>query len=655
MQLLFMYIEKYLALKTVGLNLGGSPFIFDYSPKEGTLEIGQNHLFINDFFKLSKSVKGPEINISAIIGKNGAGKTSLLKFMKENLCWGAGGIKEKGVFVFRLSESGAAGKTTEAQYLIYHHDDLKVSIIGDPDFSQMVSIEVYSEKISKLQAGTVTVYDELEEAKHASFIFYSNIIDRQKEDQLGNLHNISTNYLLNYDKLSINDVDNKYVVTKPEVVNESIGSILLTNSQVDSVSAFKSNELKRQIQFLSSKDASIMPFRMDLTISMSMDRTQEIITLDYLKKNETIATSLKFVIEAIDKVLQSFDKRLSTVGTAEEKVKINFYRALFMAVINNFARFNLYPLNTSILESLLHLEPKQFLIDLLLYVKDQIRERTDFTNKALIPFMEEFEHLLGGQKIFMDGEYKTVFIDLKSENDRIRFYRFIDFAVKASPYNSFLFFDWVGAPSSGEESMLSFYSRFYWLKAEDITSKLKNRIIILIDEGELYLHPLWQKQYIKLLIDYFSKLFASAKSIQVILTSHSPFVVSDLPKSNITFLDKDHKLNKVFVSELETHKHTFAANIHSLLTESFFMEDGLVGDFANEKINQVITLLTETSAKTIEQNKDYIEKLISIIGEPVIKAKLLSLLEDVLKTNLINLKEEMEELKERISKLEKRK
>ncbi|MGY0372657.1 hypothetical protein [Clostridium sp. JNZ J1-5] len=86
-------------------------------------------------------------------------------------------------------------------------------------------------------------------------------------------------------------------------------------------------------------------------------------------------------------------------------------------------------------------------------------------------------------------------------------------------------FDWYDM-SSGEKAMLNIFSRFY-----SITNLLREKdkeLIILIDEGESYFHPEWQRIYLNLLLTEFPKIFKN-KNIQIILSSNSPFVVSDLP------------------------------------------------------------------------------------------------------------------------------
>ncbi len=107
---------------------------------------------------------------------------------------------------------------------------------------------------------------------------------------------------------------------------------------------------------------------------------------------------------------------------------------------------------------------------------------------------------------------------------------------------------------------------------------------IILDEIELYAHPEMQKRYIQLLLENIDKLKEELNKIQglnFIFITHSPFILSDIPKQNILFLDngkpQDYK-----------RMNTFGANITDLLSDSFFINDGLMGDFAKGKIEDTI-------------------------------------------------------------------
>ncbi|HDR8066658.1 hypothetical protein AT261_09695 [Bacillus cereus] len=217
----------------------------------------------------------------------------------------------------------------------------------------------------------------------------------------------------------------------------------------------------------------------------------------------------------------------------------------------------------------------------------------------------------------------------------------------SSGMHPYITLNWNLQLSSGQKAMLDTFSRFYSVAIE-INNLADKNILILIDEGELYFHPQWQKSLLKDLLDFFKTIYH--KDIQVILTSNSPFIVSDLPKHNIVFIGKKAGGNSM-IDALVNKKQTFAANIHTLLSDSFFLEGELIGDFAKEKINWLINILSG-DIENIRRNEKKIRKLINLIGEPIIKNKLMSMLEDQLKINLIHVDNEIDNLKKRIMQLE---
>jgi len=127
---------------------------------------------------------------------------------------------------------------------------------------------------------------------------------------------------------------------------------------------------------------------------------------------------------------------------------------------------------------------------------------------------------------------------------------------------------------------------------EKIQEKNTN-VIIYLDEPDLTLHPEWQRKYLNELVKTFSSW---DKKIHFIITSHSPFIVSDIPKENIIFLENGKQIDG-----LEEKKQTFGQNIHTLLSDSFFMEDGLIGEFAKGKISEIKKLYQLTQDKRIQK------------------------------------------------------
>jgi predicted ATPase len=207
--------------------------------------------------------------------------------------------------------------------------------------------------------------------------------------------------------------------------------------------------------------------------------------------------------------------------------------------------------------------------------------------------------------------------------------------------------------SHGERSILLSNALIY----ESIINEKNQNILICLDEPELSLHPEWQKKYVNELIKMFSKV---DKNLHFIITSHSPFILSDLPKENIIFLEKGKQ-----VYPFDDGKQTFGANIHTLLSHGFFMKDGLMGEFAKDKIQSIIKYHEDIEKKEISE-ADKIEyktkkqkefwQIQSIIGDDYLKQVIKNHLIEIEKIVLGNdeaKKEEVKRLKAQIELLEK--
>jgi len=197
--------------------------------------------------------------------------------------------------------------------------------------------------------------------------------------------------------------------------------------------------------------------------------------------------------------------------------------------------------------------------------------------------------------------------------------------------------------SSGEQIILYYLGIFF-----RISDEIR---YIIIDEIDLYLHPTWQKEILNIIITF---LNFKKRTFNIILTTHSPFLLSDIPKQNIIFLDTDEEGKCKVVDGLKEKKQTFGANIHTLLSDSFFMEDGLMGEFAKGKIDKAITLLNQEYLS--DEELKYCEQIISIIGEPIVKNQLQRMLDSkrLKKIDEIDaIKSSMEAMQKRLDELEK--
>ncbi|PPK61662.1 putative AbiEii toxin of type IV toxin-antitoxin system [Malaciobacter marinus] len=205
--------------------------------------------------------------------------------------------------------------------------------------------------------------------------------------------------------------------------------------------------------------------------------------------------------------------------------------------------------------------------------------------------------------------------------------------------------------SEGERTQLMLFTKI----ANNLKSDRgdKNRLYFL-DEPDLSLHPNWQRKLINNISIIYKKLEYMNINIHFILTSHSPFILSDLPKENIIFLEEGKQ-----VHSFKENQQTFGANIHTLLSHGFFMKDGLMGEFAKSKISKILKFLSgENKFIDLEVNllpplkiqNNFFEKnlkpIIEFIGEDFLKEKLLKMYEIKFpKSNEAKIKELENEIK----------
>lgn len=144
--------------------------------------------------------------------------------------------------------------------------------------------------------------------------------------------------------------------------------------------------------------------------------------------------------------------------------------------------------------------------------------------------------------------------------------------------------------SSGEKQKIySVNSILYHLNNIDSVDEELTKysyVNIVLDEIELYFHPELQRQYLKYLRHAISKANTNnILAINILFVTHSPFILSDIPDSKILFLDKENSMNAKSLPVKGVS--TFGANIHELLINGFFMQNS-IGEFALEKIRDIV-------------------------------------------------------------------
>lgn len=195
--------------------------------------------------------------------------------------------------------------------------------------------------------------------------------------------------------------------------------------------------------------------------------------------------------------------------------------------------------------------------------------------------------------------------------------------------------------SYGEKALLNLFAQFFEFKSHgNIEHYGWKNLNILLDEADLGFHPEWKRKFMCAITTVFSIMFSNEK-IQLIISTHDALTLSDIPNNNVVYLRKDGDKTKV-LNQNEKPKKSFGANITDLLADSFFIKDGLIGDFAKKKIEEVIKFLKQEKSEIT--SKEEVKKIIELVDEPLLKGKFREMYYELF-PNDYNKEKEIEEVK----------
>jgi len=133
--------------------------------------------------------------------------------------------------------------------------------------------------------------------------------------------------------------------------------------------------------------------------------------------------------------------------------------------------------------------------------------------------------------------------------------------------------------------------------------------LMLMDEPETHFNPDWRSEFISLLKDCLNKSGTNHLMRDILITSHSPFIISDcFPDKVIIFKKGENPTRPVF--------NTFGTSI-SIITSKIFKSNKTIGDFSNNQIKEFEKFFKELNyndALSILNSKvgDSVEKLLFI-------------------------------------------
>ena len=491
MELVYLWVEEYKNIKKQGFNF--SPrFRCEYDEEKNELTINENKDYVNIFPK--------NINITAIVGENGSGKSNLLSLLIREDLDGSSKLLIKLFF----------NKNEEIFYLSCNNKEEKINFCNS------------------------TLYKVQLETKFRDIIYYSDIFSESSLKENTLISNISLWNKINNDEIS------SYI------------------EEFDSLLKFH---------------------------------------LEYIKTDEIILIKqLKFIpgIERLPKNVH-FSFKPFMFYDEEEETKFNDFVKMGIGILTILTDRG-YDTNNRLSDEFYAIEQSLGLNCKLKDLEKMINQSSDELKDLYFQFV----------KPFLNNYQKILKISKINENDIVIPIEQIDEEFIESITNLFSYHDkeqfinliWDYELSSGEDAFLRFFASLFRIIKEK--QYAISDFILVIDELENYIHPNWQSKIIKLLIDFLLlERLSIVSNIQIIISTHSSFLLSDLPKENVVFLEKGKQ-----VYPFDDGKQTFGANIHTLLSHGFFMKDGLIGEFAKDKIKSIIDYHEKLLKKELTKNEN---------------------------------------------------
>jgi predicted ATP-binding protein involved in virulence len=560
MELVYLWVEDYKNIQKQGFNF--SPrFRCEYDEEKNELNITDKDEMGESY---TKNFFGDNINVTAIVGENGAGKSSVLELLPY------GEIPKTNKLVFLLFKKGN-------EYILLKPSSKEIII--NKNFKE----KIQEEDIVKLDFSNNYIIRRI---SYDTDFTRENFIDKDLVSFFRN----STKYGLLFKEDFLNDNNKTFSILKYKILLNQL--------------------IYGQINKLKDFDVFIPK---------------------YIKVSKhNIGNSLETELKKIKNIENGFIEKIKK----SEDIYIHFliYVLIRYKLIDKMKQNNI---EIEELENIINKSSVEYIKKNLLKIKN-ILNSLKFNEKIYLNELNNGLELILGETI-----QELISIDFYDENDIC----FSDL-------------------SYGEREFYIHFLFLLFLDENHSKSNEKENTFFLIDEADTTFHPNWQKKYINQLLSIYKNY---KKNIHFIVTSHSPFILSDLPKENIIFLDKGKQ-----VYPFEDNQQTFGANIHTLLSHGFFMKDGLMGEFAKDKIQSIIEyhekllekeLTKEENINKRDEEKEIYEKehktkfwqIQSIIGDDYLK--------QVIKNHLVEIEKilydeylidkEIEKLQDKIDRLKR--
>lgn len=516
MKLAYIWISEHKVLKNIKLVIDSS-LNCDY--KEGYLTIHRN--------ESAKSYYN-DVSISAIIGKNGTGKSTVLEFLEDS----ASGGNSSGIIVWY----DEFGSVFICPVNIYKNN---IKVLGTIEYSVIDDYQDFlnANKISLIKSSNLTDANRLE------------VIKKNKSKMIYDLS------LSDYQKLTLSFIRERFSRLMSYLQNLSASDDLQKTTIKYTFKFSPSSTSFLRLVLDEVKDKNFIFYEKNHLETLRF----EFIERHYNSYNDYLNIEPQLVYFNISLIYREACRKIKKERSSQD--------VLYLILMICYVRDDFH-LSVDVITDLLS-QYDENINDKIVntFVEDEVFEIIEYIDmeiRNLINLSSRVQNLIDGKKVLFikDTQDDGFYLETNHVDTIFNLSELIDFLPISLARN--MPYGWEGF-STGEFAKLSLFSELYYFINNRKRSN-KESYFIFMDEVDLYLHPDWQRNFLSDLLNFISKNFPIDRT-QILMTSHSPIIIGDFLPENIITLIKN-KEGIVSIGE----SHGFGTQITDLYINGLHIE-----------------------------------------------------------------------------------